>query len=325
MLAQTSYTGFSPARVGLAHRSAVKALARLPYRSLHRTLSLASRVEAWGRWPVLTLAAGDRIDGVFARLDADGTRFGLTHKVRKRYRSNTLYETIPDQLVLLTGLDGETFRRDALVVENAQAVARATEDGSGAIVVGFRLGPHSALPYTLGALGHDVSMIVSSSSLADVATRLGTEFAPRSSRSLRFMAANDSMVLPRAQDDLRAGRLVCTLMEFPGQQFQKTSSVRFLDWQISAPYGIPYLSAITGRPIIPAIITRHKGPRFKLRFLEPISPPTRQRSSILAANQALYTELEQQVRRFPSQWVGWTLLESHMGVDLSQDLTAGTG
>jgi hypothetical protein len=322
MLAQTSYTGFSPARVGLAHQRAVKALTRLPYRPLHRALLLASRVEAWSRWPVLTLAAGDRIDAAFARLDADGTRFGLTPKVRRRYRNNTLYDAVPDQLVLLTGLDNEAFRRDALVVENAQAVTRATEDGSGAIVVGFRLGPHSALPYTLGALGHDVSMIVSSPSLADVATRLGAEFAPRSSCSLRFVAAGDAMVLTGAQEHLRAGRLVCTLMEFPGQQFQKTSGVRFLDWQISVPYGIPYLSAMTGRSIIPAIITRHRGPRFKLRFLDPIPPPTRQRSSILAANQALYTELDRQVRRFPSQWVGWTLLESHMGVDLSQGLAA---
>jgi predicted LPLAT superfamily acyltransferase len=315
MLAQTSYAGFSPAETALSHRALVKALARLPHRPVHGALVLASRIEAWGRWPVRTLTVRDRIDATFARIDSDGTRFGLTQKVRDQYQSNTLYESVPDQLVLLTGLDGEAFRRDSLVVENAEAVSGATEDGSGAIIVGFRIGPHSALPYVLGALGYEVSMIVASPWLADVATRVGAEFAPRSSEHLQFIAASDSLVLPRAQHDIQAGRLVCTLMEFPAQEFQKTSRVRFLDWEISAPYGIPYLSAMTGRPIIPAIITRHRGPRFRLRFLDAIPPPGRGRASILEANQALYSELDRQVRRFPAQWVGWTLLESHMGID----------
>jgi lauroyl/myristoyl acyltransferase len=247
----------------------------------------------------------------------DGTRFGLTKRVQRRYRNNTLYESLPDLLVLLTGLDNDTFRRAALVVENADAVTRATEDGGGAIIAGFRIGPHATLPYALSAIGHDVSMIVSSAALADGATKLGAEFAPRSSRNLKFMAADDALVLSRAQRELRVGRLVCTLMDFPAQKFQKTSRVRFLDWKISAPYGIPYLSAMTVRSIIPAIITRHKGPRFKLRFLDPIAAPSRQRSSVLDANQALYSELDRQVRRFPAQWVGWTLLESHMGIDLT--------
>ncbi len=298
--------------------------ARLPYRSLHRALVLASRVEAWGRWPVLTLHAGARMNATFARIDSDGQRFGLTDSVRRRHQATALYESLPDLLVLLTGLDNQPFRREALVVENPEALIRAAQDGSGAIIAGFRLGPHAALPYVLGALGHDVSMIVSSASLAGVATRLGTEFAPRSSRNLRFMAAGDALVLSRAREDLRRGRLVCTLMDFPAQQFQKTSRVKFLDWELSAPYGIPYLSAMTERPIIPAIITRHKGPRFKLRFLDPIPPPSRKRSSIVDANQALYSELDRQVRRFPAQWVGWTLLESHMGIDLSQGLSPET-
>jgi hypothetical protein len=50
-------------------------------------------------------------------------------------------------------------------VEGAEALETAAESGRGAIVVGFRLGPHAALPYVLGALGHDVTMIVSSAGL----------------------------------------------------------------------------------------------------------------------------------------------------------------
>jgi hypothetical protein len=315
MLAQTSYAGFSPAQVALSNRRMVKTLARLPYRQLHRGLIAASRLEAWGRWPLLTLDASHRVNTALARIDRDGSRFGLTQRVRARHRAAIIYEGMPDLLVLLTGLDKTSFRREALRVVNPDVLTNATADGAGAIVAGFRIGPHAALPYVMGALGHDVSMIVSSLALCRTASSIGAAFAPRSSRDVRFMAADNSLVLSAAQADLAGGRLVCTLMDFPAGEFQKASRVRFLDWEIRAPYGIPYLAAMTERPIIPAIITTHGGPRFKLRFLDPLPVPARRREAILETNQALYSELDRQVRRFPSQWVGWTLLESHMGID----------
>jgi hypothetical protein len=317
MLAQTGYAAFDPAEIALSHPRTAKVLARLPYRQLHTSLIAASRIEAWLRWPVLTLEASDRIRDKLSEVDPDGRRFGLTDDIRRRYRDATLYQGVPDLFVLLSKLDDRAFRREALLVENEAALARAKDAGPGAIVVGFRLGPHAALPYVLGALGHDVSMIVSSRRLADASTRIGEHLAPRASRRVRFMDATDSLVLARAREDLDEGRVVSTLMEFAGE-FQKTLPVRFLGWDVQVPYGIPYLAAMSGRPVIPATLRRGKGPRYKLTFSEPIPAPGRDRVSIQAATQALYSELERQVLRTPSQWVGWTLLEQHMGIDLNQ-------
>jgi hypothetical protein len=318
MLANTSHAEFSPAQTALANKWAVKALARLPYRPLHRLLTTTSRLEAWLRWPLRTLNASDHIDETLALIDSKGERFGLTQKSARRFKDGILYDNLPDLLVLLTGLRRKAFICSAFKVENQHVLDAEKEAGSGAIVVGFRLGPHATLPYVLGTLGHDVSMVVGSASLARTAARLGREFVPEASRRLRFLAAGDPLVLARTVEELNGGRLVCTLMELGAGSFQKTTPVRFLDWTLAVPYGLPYLAAMTGRRIIPAVITREAGPGFRLSFLEPIPQPSRDRASIFAATQALYTELEVQVRRFPDQWVGWTLLESHMGVKLRE-------
>jgi lauroyl/myristoyl acyltransferase len=75
---------------------------------------------------------------------------------------------------------------------------------------------------------------------------------------------------------------------------------------------------MTGRPVIPALLLSEKGARFRLRFLDPLPAPARDRASIFAATQAMYCVLEEQVRRYPDQWVGWTILETHLGIDLGR-------
>jgi lauroyl/myristoyl acyltransferase len=293
-------------------------LARLPYRPLHASLGVASRLEAWLRWPLRTLDSSDRIGQVLRDLDPEGDRFGLTPAVRKRYTKAALYESLPDLFVLLSHLDDRGFLRRAVNVRNGGLLKARAAEGRGVLVAGFRLGPHAALPYLLAALGHKVSMIVSTSGLAGMADRLGRELAPAASRRLRFLAADDSLVLTHTLEELKAGRVACTLMELGHGDF-KTNPVRFLDWEPAVPYGVPYLAAVSGCDIVPALITRHRGPRFRLTFLDPIPAPARDRASIFAANQALYSELERQVRRFPAQWPGWTLLESQMGINLRRN------
>jgi lauroyl/myristoyl acyltransferase len=73
--------------------------------------------------------------------------------------------------------------------------------------------------------------------------------------------------------------------------------------------------------VVPAVLTSGTGARYRLRFLDPLPVPARDRSSIFAATQALYSVLEEQVRRYPEQWVGWTVLESHLGIDLGRPAT----
>jgi lauroyl/myristoyl acyltransferase len=75
---------------------------------------------------------------------------------------------------------------------------------------------------------------------------------------------------------------------------------------------------MTSRPVIPALLLSRGGARFRLRFLDPLPAPARERASILAATQAMYRVLEEQVLRYQEQWVGWTILESHMGIDLGR-------
>ena len=73
---------------------------------------------------------------------------------------------------------------------------------------------------------------------------------------------------------------------------------------------------MTARPVIPAALTQRRGPRFGLRFREPVPAASRDQESLRAQAQQLYAELECHVRRVPEQWIGWVLLESNMGIQL---------
>jgi lauroyl/myristoyl acyltransferase len=170
----------------------------------------------------------------------------------------------------------------------------------------------------LATLRRDVLMMVGHPSVADLGERAGSSLLPHLSQRVKFAYARDPRVLARCTGALDGGGIVATLAEMSGLEYEKTTKVRFLDWEIDVPYGLSYLSAVTRRSIVPAALTRADGPQFTLRFGEPIPAPARDKESVQAGAQALYLALEQFVRRFPEQWVGWTQLNSHMGIDTGQ-------
>ncbi len=318
MLARAGFDQFAAADTAVAHARFLRAVSNLPPRGLHMLMSSLARAETWLRWPLRTLNMLDGVDDTFRRVDPDGARFGLTAEARRRFRRNLLYDGIADLGVLLSGIDKPGFRRRALSIEGQEVLDRERERGPGAIVVGFRMGVYPMIPLALGALGYEAGMIVGGRRLIRAGRTLGEEFAPEASRRLRYMSAQDPLVLARSQEQLNAGNVVCTLMELSPIKYAKTTPVEFLGWTVNVAYGIPYLSAMTQRPVVPALLLSEKGPRFRLRFLEPVRAPARDRASIFRATQALYSVLEEQVRRYPAQWVGWTILESHLGIDLGR-------
>ncbi len=316
MLARANFNQVSRADFAVRHPRLFRAIGWLPYRLLHRMLVALIWLETWLRYPLRTLRVLDGVDDAFSMLDPDGQRFGLTKKVRAGFRKNLLYHQVSDLIVLLTHLDRSHFRRRALIIENEEVLLRERERGPGAIVVGFRIGAYPVIPWAVGSLGFPVSMIVGSTPFVDMGRGLGEKFVPGTTERIRFMSAQDPRVLARCLDDLNAGGIVCTLLEMSAIEFAKTTEVQFLGWPVQVPYGIAYLAAVTGRSIVPAVLTREPGPRFRLRFGEPLPAPARDRESIRQGTQQLYQALEQRVLQFPEQWIGWTMLASHMGVDL---------
>lgn len=318
MLARADFDQFAAADVALAHARLFRAVGKLPGRPLHALVSSLTRAETWLRWPLRTLRMLDHVDDTFQRIDPEGSRFGLTQDFRRRFRSNFLYNGLADLAVLINGIDKPAFHRRALAIEGRAALDRERAAGPGAIVAGFRLGAYPVIPLALGALGYDVSMIVGGKRLIRAAQRLGETFSPQANSRIRYFSAQDPLVLARCHQALAAGGLVATLLELSPIKYQKTTSVRFLDWDINVPYGIPYLSAVTQRPVVPALLLPDGPARYRLRFLDPIPPPSRDRASVLATTRDLYAVLEEQVLRYPDQWVGWTILESHLGIDLGR-------
>jgi lauroyl/myristoyl acyltransferase len=322
MLARADFDQRSQANFAVSHARLLEPVGRFPYGPLHKVLLSLTWLETWLRLPLKTLKMLDRVDEAFSLLDPDGQRFGLTKEVRARFRKNLLYFQICDLVTLLACLDKPSFRRRALVVENKEILLRERERGPGAIVAGFRIGAYPVVPWVLSSLGLRVSMIVGGSHLVEMGQGLGRTFLPATTERIRFVSARDSRVLASCLEDLNAGGLACTLLELSPVEFAKTTEVKFLDWTIQVPYGIVYLGAATKRSIVPAILTRESGPRFRLRFGEPLPAPARDRASIHQSTQQLYRVLEEQARQFPDQWVGWPVLASQMGIDLQSKTSA---
>ena len=152
-----------------------------------------------------------------------------------------------------------------------------------------------------------------------MARELGDTFAPKSSEALTFIRAKDPLVLARSQVVLNDGGVVSTLIDLSPIEYEKTTEVDLLGHKLNVAYGLPYLAAVTGRQIVPAALTRAKGPRFTMRYGQPLSPPARDSASVRAGTQGLYGALEAMILRFPDQWAGWQILHAGSAGDGGRD------
>lgn len=328
MFARAEFNQFAAGMSAIDHAGWFRMLRRLPPGLGRSGVLSAAFLETWLRWPLATLKIGDRIDQTLATLDADGDRFGLTQSAKRQLKRNLLYNQLPDLVTLLNSLDSDRSRKRTLTLRGHDILARECESEPGAIVAGFRTGPYPAFPWALAAAvpEREVLMIVGTEHLAELARRLGRTFIGSLNERVTFVSAQDASVLARTLAALKQGNVVATLLELSPVEFQKKTPVRFLDWTIDVPFGFSYLSAMSGRPVIPAALTRRRGAQFRLTFREPVAAAGRSQESIKSQTQALYGELERQVRAKPDQWIGWMLLDTNMGIELpaagGQPLTA---
>jgi lauroyl/myristoyl acyltransferase len=318
MFARADFNQYAAGDYAITNAGLLSALRRLPPSAVRSGLLGAAWLETWLRWPLATLKLGDVIDETLDAIDPRGDRFGLTPRVRTRIKRNVLYNQLPDIVAIMNTLDRPQFRRKTLSTRGQEVLEEECANGPGAIVCGFRTGPYPAFPWALAAAapGREVLMIVGTEHLAELARRLGRTFMSDLSQRVSFVSAQDAGVLARSFGVLKQGGIVATLLELSPVEFARKTPVRFLDWVVEVPFGFSYLSAMTGRPVIPAALASRKAARYRLSFGRPVPAAERSHDSIAQQTQELYTELERRVRRAPEQWVGWLLLESNMGIKL---------
>ncbi len=318
MFALAEFNQFVAGKKALSRAWLFHGLRRFPPGPVRNGLIGLTWLETWLRWPLATLKLGDRIDGTLAAIDPHGDRFGLSGEVRERFKHDLLYGQLPNLVTIMNSLDDESVRRQILSIKGGEILERECEAGPGVIVSGFRSGPYPGFPWALAAAapGREVIMIVSTEHLARLGQKLGERFIGGLNSRVTFLSSMDSAVLARSLRVLKSGGVVATLLELSPVEFARKTDVNFLDWRINVPYGLSYLSAMTGRPVIPAALTHRRGARFRLQFGEPVPAPSRDQDSLQAQTQALYTELERHVRSAPDQWIGWLLLQSHMGIQV---------
>jgi lauroyl/myristoyl acyltransferase len=316
MFARSGFNPYVASDFATANAGLIRALRRVPPGMVRAGVFSVAFFETWLRWPLATLHIGDRIDADLEAADPGGVRLGLTDAQRTAIKQNILYGQVADLYALMNAIDTPRLRTRALEVRGQEVIDRQRERGPGAIVVGFRTVTHPAFPWALASAAGEVSFIVGSRHLAALGERLGSTFIRRTSERVHFLDAQDTGVLARSLSALKAGGTVATLLELSPLPFQRTTPVEFLGMTIDVPYGVSYLSAMTGRPVIPAWLARRRGTLFRLSFGEPVPAPARNPAAIKAQTQQLYSELERRVRRTPEQWIGWTLLQPNAAPEL---------
>lgn len=319
MFANARFNQFETGDFAVSNARLFSLLKRLPPDVVRTGMRTAAWLETWVRWPLATLNLRDRVAQTLSAIDSGGERFGLTPDVKRRLTDYLLYDQTADTVTLMSILERERVREQRLKVRGGEVLGRACEEGPGVIVAGFRLGPYPAFPWALAAAagGRPVLMIVTYERLADLGDRLGRTFFPSLNERVKFVASEDPRVLARATAVLKAGGVVATLLELSPVQFARKAPVDFLGWRPEVPYGISYLSAATGRAVIPAALVRSgRSALYRLELEAPIPAPPRNPEAVPEQTQTLYEILERRVLQAPSQWIGWFFLESNMGIQL---------
>jgi lauroyl/myristoyl acyltransferase len=207
---------------------------------------------------------------------------------------------------LLLHLADAAFRSGHIEIENFDAIEEAAADGRGAIVAGFHLGPHAALPLLLAQLGHDVAVVAPST--LGARRRLAEGCLPDATSRITWLDAGDTRLLARARSALRKGALLVAFTDLPEREPLLTADVTLLGRTVRGSTALPYLSSITGAPIVPACLTRGPGPRVALRLDAPLPAPARDEASLQETAQALFHVAERRLLEHPEQWLGWTAL-----------------
>lgn len=291
----------------LNRRRWILLLRAIPHRAFHRSLVAVCWLESWIRVPVGTTRLSRSYDRSFNELDPGGTRYGLTSAVRNRFKRRQLFEMDADIATLLLFLEKQSFVNRALRTTGEEVLASERAAGRGVIVVGFRIGAYPALPWLLARQGIPVTMILRGW-YRDLVEELTSAYLP-SLPPIRWLSADDRSVTSRSIGTLRGGGLLCTLIDVIGTTGVR-SSARLFGHEVLLPRGLPFLAALTGSSIVPAIVTRDGGPQFTLRFGAPLPLPERGIEGAEKALQEICDQLESWVREFPDQWIGWPTLSS---------------
>ncbi len=226
---------------------------------------------------------------------------------------------------LLTSLAFESFDRNVLNISDLCSVkgdiSALNLPQNPQIFCTFHIGSYRIIANLLIRLGHNFSTIVRKEvyhqqmdSLMEYTAQMKKKYPTTS--DVHVLNAEDPNIVLKLLRELKAGRSLLVYLDGNvGSGEEKLEQIDFLSQKINIRKGMPYLSYVSGVPLVPLISYRQPDFSNILYIGEPIeidktiSRDEYSRSSL----QQLFDFFAKYVASFPEQWEGWNYI--HQALD----------
>jgi KDO2-lipid IV(A) lauroyltransferase len=214
--------------------------------------------------------------------------------------ANNMYRNLGMNTVEIARLSGgATADLDARVsVEGEEYVRQALAQGKGALILTAHLGNWDLLGMYTAKRGYALTIIskeIKNEALNDMWMRLRSEFG------VKIVLSHNSY--RACLKVLKQNELIGFILD---TNRPKDAGI-FVDYfgrpACTTP-GLAFMSAQAGAPVIPVFIHREGKDRHVIRALPALPPPPdREEATILKATQEYTRIIEEEVRRYPDQWL----------------------
>ncbi len=182
-------------------------------------------------------------------------------------------------------------------IEGEQNYLEALAQGKGVILVSAHFGCWEWIP-AVSALRGDPTQVMVQKPSDPIMDRLFCRF--RAFAGVKTVNNDSRKGLKQVIRALRAGEVVGLVIDQHGESQQMMGD--FFGHRVSFPTGPAAFARLTGAAVVPVFIrwrgTRHQLTYFPAHYLTPEQDPQ-------VFTQGLYDIIEQQIRRYPSNWL-WT-------------------
>ncbi|MBI2853734.1 MAG: lysophospholipid acyltransferase family protein [Chloroflexi bacterium] len=185
---------------------------------------------------------------------------------------------------------------DRVSLSGIEHIDEALKDGKGAILVSLHMGSWDLAALAVARRRYKLNVVVDNV-CNDKVNRWIQRM--RAKVGARVIAAKDSM--PSLFRALRRNEVLAMLIDCPALGNVK---VRFFGARAKVPGGPAALALRTGAKIVPGVMVRTRGNRFKTLIAKPLSfePTGDFAQDVQALTQQIMESLEGMVKEYPDQW-----------------------
>ncbi len=203
-------------------------------------------------------------------------------------------------------------------------VSMVTRNKSPFIFCTFHFGSYWLLINWLGRQNRDFSILVRQELYEQQSVLFGQyyqnmmdEFGITS--KVNILNAEEPGILLKLAREIKNGRSLVVFLDgnTGSGKPEDNTQVNFLGRKLEVRKGIPYLSYLTGVPIIPVIQYRKKNYKNVLRLGKPLTPdPGQSREAFNEKSlQFIYDIFGRHIKSYPDQWEGWNYIHTALILD----------